>query len=159
MLVVSLFGNRRMLWAGQIVVKGSELRQMLDKIIERIKQKDKDSYFEDDSCKELAIIKYFYFWKLNWCGCGMPNNAIMTVSKFLHCMGEKELDDRKNALNAAFGVKNVYDNELLLCLAYTMDAAGLTEHGTSILWAWLTQDGEDFLYAIDEAVKNNTLDI
>jgi hypothetical protein len=131
---------------------------MLDKIIERIKQKDKDEIFEDDSCKELSIIKYFYYWKLNWCGCGTPYEAVETVGKFLRCMKEKEVEARGNMMKKAFGVKNVYDNKLLLCLAYTMDAAGFTEHGSSIGWAWLTQDGEDFLYAIDEATKNDTLD-
>ena len=73
-------------------------------------------------------------------------------------MKEKEVEARDNMMKEAFGVKDVFNNELLLCLAYTMDAAGFTEHGSSIGWAWLTQDGEDFLYAIDEAEKNDTLE-
>ena len=133
--------------------------KMLDAIIERIKKKDKNNYFDDEeTCKELAIIKYFHYWKLNWCGCGTPYKAVETVGKFLRCLEARGLEDRREELEKAFGAKSIYENDLLLCLAYTMDAAGLTEHGSSIAWAWLTQAGEDFLYAINEAIKNDTLD-
>lgn len=133
--------------------------EMLDAIIERIKKNDKNNYFEEDETrKELAIIKYYHYWKLNWCGCGMPYQAVETVGKFLRCLEKDEVDERKEAMEKAFGTRSVYDNELLLCLAYTMDAAGLTDHGSSIGWAWLTQDGKDFLYAINEAIINDTLD-
>ena len=48
----------------------------------------------------------------------------------------------------AFGVESIYDNPLLLALAYSMDAAGFTEHGSSIGGAWLTPEGEMFLLVL-----------
>ena len=58
-----------------------------------------------------------------------------------------------------FGVESVYESALLLCLAYELDRAELIEHGTSIGYSWLTQDGEYFLWAIQEAWKNDCLDV
>lgn len=49
-----------------------------------------------------------------------------------------------------FSVKNVYENSLLLCLAYAMDAAGFTEHGSSISNAWLTDEGKMFLEVLQK---------
>lgn len=36
-------------------------------------------------------------------------------------------------------------NELLLCLDYALDAAGFTDHGSSIGGAWITKKREMFL--------------
>ena len=55
----------------------------------------------------------------------------------------------RNLMMARFGVESVYDNELLLCLAYTMDAAGFTEHGSSIGGAWISEEGEMFLWLLE----------
>ena len=49
-----------------------------------------------------------------------------------------------------FGVKFVYDDKLLLCLAYTLDAAGFTDHGSSIGGAWLTDEGKMFLWLLEQ---------
>ena len=49
-----------------------------------------------------------------------------------------------------FGVKYVYDDKLLLCLAYTLDAAGFTDHGSSISGAWLTDEGKMFLWLLEQ---------
>jgi hypothetical protein len=48
-----------------------------------------------------------------------------------------------------FGVQTVYDNELLLCLAYTLDAAEFTEHGSGIGGAWITSEGKMFLWLLE----------
>ena len=67
---------------------------------------------------------------------------------------------RKERLCEKFGVDNVYDNNLLLCLAYTLDAAELTEHGSSIGGAWLTEEGRMFLWLLEqnEELKENQND-
>ena len=57
---------------------------------------------------------------------------------------------------ARFGVESVYDNELLLCFAYAMDAAEFTEHGSSIGGAWITEEGEMFLWLLEQ---NKELDV
>ena len=94
-----------------------------------------------------ALIKYFYYDRLRWCGCGVPEDAKKAVRDFLDAY--KDFDNRERKLNEYFGVQSVYDSPLLLCLAYTLDAAEFTEHGTSIGGAWLTEDGEDYLYCLE----------
>ncbi len=139
-------------------VKANE-ELMAEKIINHIRKKDPESYktyrFEPDDI--LTIIKYYYYDRLKWCGCAQPGDAMRCVFKFLNALKEK--DNREEAFKGAFGVEHVYDNDLLLCLAYSMDAAGLTDHGSSINWCWLTEDGEYFCWAIEQAEKLEELDI
>lgn len=134
---------------------------MTEEIIKYLKKKDPDFEemwsFEPDDI--TAIIKYYYFKQLDWCGCGVPGDAMRTIAKYLRALKEEELDNRAKIFQESFGCDRIYKNDLLLCLAYTLDASGFTEHGSSILWPWLTIDGKYFLYAIEEAEKNNELDI
>lgn len=134
---------------------------MTDDIIAYLKAKDK--HFEDWSSREpddiTAIINYYYFNRLNWCDCGSPESAMRAIGKYLRAIKEEEIKDRAKILRESFGCDRLYENDLLLCLAYTLDNAGFTEHGGSILYPWLTKDGEYFLYAIEEAEKRNELDI
>ena len=109
-------------------------------IIAYLKSKDPDGmecfeYEPDDANK---IVKYYYYERLNWCGCGLPETAVDTVAKFLEAMAETEIDNRHRKLKEYFKVRFIEDDPLLLCLAYTMDGAGFTDHGSSIRWAWLT---------------------
>lgn len=128
----------------------------IKEIYERIKSKEykkgnKDFSYNVDQGYENeynTLMDYFYYDRLKWCGCGDPIEAKLTVRKFLDAHREWESKEKK--LKEYFGVKSVYDNSLLLCLAYTMDAAEFTEHGTSISGAWLTEDGEDFLFCLEQ---------
>lgn len=128
-------------------------------INEILKHIEKDIPFDSYLCDEtdlVKIIKYYYFEKLEWCGCGLPENAISIIGKYLNCLMEKDVDPRHKVMNEAFGVRFVEDNDLLLCLAYELDRAGFTDHGSSIRWPWLTKDGEYFLWAIQMAEETNT---
>jgi hypothetical protein len=134
---------------------------MTEDIIKYLKKKDPDfekmwSYESDDI---TAIIKYYYSQQLNWCGCGCPCDALRTIAKYLRALKEEDPDKRAKIFQESFGCDRIYKNDLLLCLAYALDAAEFTEHGSSILWPWLTVDGEYFLYVIEEAEKNGELDI
>lgn len=104
---------------------------------------------------------FFYYEKLKWCGCGDPDMAKRVVRDYLRILNEDDLYYKKtnNANNAysrkckmfseRFGVQTVYDNELLLCLAYTLDAAEFTEHGSGIGGAWITSEGKMFLWLLE----------
>lgn len=104
--------------------------------------------------------KFFYYEKLNWCGCGDPEAAKRVVRDFLHILYTYKKDETKdwnvkyqkqrNMMMARFGVESVYDNELLLCFAYAMDAAEFTEHGSSIGGARITKEGEMFLWLLEQ---------
>ena len=119
------------------------------------------NYYKEELIDECE--KFFYYEKLNWCGCGDPEAAKRVIRDFLRILYDYHKDDnfdssynrkRKN-LKERFGVDNVYDNELLLCLAYTLDAAEFTEHGSSIGGAWTTKEGEMFLWLLNQ---NDELD-
>ena len=128
--------------------------ERIKEIFERIKaienKKGNETFsYNVDHCFETeleTLMDYFYYERLNWCGCGNPEEAQTAILNFLDA--HEEFDNREEKLKKYFGFKYVYDNPLLLCFAYTMDAAGFTEHGTSIGGAWLTEDGEDYLYCL-----------
>lgn len=113
-------------------------------------------YDEEELIKECE--DFFYYEKLNWCGCGDPDAAKKTIRDFLRILYDSCKDEdfdtfynrKKNNLKERFGVDSIYDNELLLCFAYTMDTAGFTEHGGGIGGAWVTNEGEMFLWLLNQ---------
>lgn len=94
--------------------------------------------------RELRVaIQHYYFDMLDWCGCGKPWDAMLEIAKFLECIQAG---------------KPFPEGPLALCLAYELDRAGFTEHGTGIYGCWLTEEGEQFLGAIREAEKMGILE-
>ena len=125
-----------------------------------------DSYYDEQLMKECE--DFFYYEKLNWCGCGSPDIVKKVIRDFLWILNitsnawnfdrnkrNKLYKLRDEAFEDRFGVKSVYDNELLLCLAYTLDAAEFTEHGSSIGGAWIDEEGKMFLWLLE---RNEELD-
>lgn len=107
------------------------------------------------------IIYNFYFKKLNWCGCGAPALALKTVRDYLNVTSNMydNYENRCKMRKQLFGVNTVYDNGLLLCLAYTLNAAELTEHGSSVGGAWLTEEGEMFLWCLNHIQNIDDYDL
>lgn len=105
-----------------------------------------NSYYEELLIEECE--NFFYYERLNWCGCGDPDIAKRVIRDYLEVIKDKF--DNNVTFENKFGVKSVYDNDLLLCLAYTIDAAGFTEHGSSISGAWLTEEGKMFLWLLQQ---------
>ena len=132
---------------------------MLDEILAHIKKDDmwKDECFYLNYESDLtAILKWYYFEKLGWCGCGNPEEAMLTIAKYLEARSlEYPANDEK--LKEYFPDGD--NNNLVLCLAYELDRVGFTEHGSSVYSCWLTDDGKYFLWAIQEAEKTDELDI
>ena len=131
---------------------------MIDKIIEHIMKHDKWEYFsrEESESDLMAIVNYYYYMILKWCGCGDPATACRTIKELLYAFSD--FDNREARLMESFGVDSLCDDPLVLCLAYALDAAGFIEHGTSIGCSWLTDDGKYFLWAINEADQSEELD-
>lgn len=130
----------------------------------------KNKYPFDDYDKELY--DYFRYEVLNWCGCGTPEEADKEVLKYLNLIDERFIlsdnpndhyeyianfsswyDQYKSTCKEYFGCETIYDNPLLLCLAYTMDAAGFSEHGSGIGGAWITGRGKIYRYAIQKHLE------
>lgn len=112
---------------------------------------------EDDLIEEC--IKFFYYEKLNWCGCGAPYIAKRVIRDFLNTLNVIYMDESNDwklkskkldeMMKERFGVESIYDNELLICFAYAMDAAEFTEHGSSIGGAWISDEGRMFLWLLE----------
>lgn len=134
---------------------------MLTEIFNHIKKDQKFEYYNeytsclDESPELIAIIKWYYFEKLEWCGCGRPGDGMRAIAKYLESRSLTYPENDKK-LEEYFPYE---DDSIVLCLAYELDRAGFTEHGSSIYGCWLTTDGEYFLWAIQEAEKQDILDI
>lgn len=115
-------------------------------------------YYEEELIKECE--DFFYYEKLKWCGCGNPEKAKKVIRDFLNILytdsKDKENDwmtrckNQEFMIENRFDVRSIYGNELLLCLAYTLDAAEFTEHGSSIGGAWITEEGKMFLWLLEQ---------
>ena len=121
---------------------------MLEKILNHLKDLG-----EEHNSGIKSILYYYYYIKLGWCGCGDVSAALTAIKKYLYSISDSESRDER--LKEEFDVDTIFDNNLLLCLAYALDAAEFTEHGISIGRAWLTQDGEYFLWALQHATEKD----
>lgn len=97
-----------------------------------------------DDCKDC-----FWSEELHWCGCGDTDKAATAIRDYLiACWRWIDLCNKphpKKPIREYFDCDYVFEDRLLLCLAYAMDAAEFTEHGTSINGAWITDKGKVFL--------------
>lgn len=98
------------------------------------------NYYCDEELMEECE-NFFYYEKLCWCGCGDPDSAKKVIKEYFRAVKARRVD---------------VNNDLVLCLAYTMDAAGLTDHGSSIRGAWLTDEGEMFLWLLEQNSNERT---
>jgi len=115
-----------------------------------------NDYTNDELVSEC--VDFFYFEKLHWCGCGDPDSAQKAIRDYLNIIYKyrttsdfkaawsTKIEDMKNV----FGYGDIYDNTFFLCFAYALDAAELTEHGTSIGGAWPTNEGVMFLTVLNQ---------
>lgn len=115
----------------------------------------KEGLDDDDLVDKL---KEMYDDKLGWCRCGNPRDALVAVYKYLSAI-QYEHEYAQEYLEASFGVKNIWDNSLLLCLAYECDRACLTQHGSSIYGAWPDWNGIRFIMYLETLIiHGRTLD-
>lgn len=137
-----------------------DIQKILDYIIDTypdscLAWKKDNEPFSHVAYTSEECIDFFFHERLKWCGCGWPEGAKRCIRDFLDILSIDYVDaegykKRAAAMKQRFGVESVYDNELLLCLAYALDAAEFTEHGSGIGGAWLTEEGKMFLYALKQ---------
>lgn len=89
------------------------------------------------------------------CGCGSNYMAVLALNKFLSTQMNNPLvtdEDRKQHLE-----DTVYREDLLgqafWFIAYVLDAAGFTEHGSGIRHGWLQGKGAILVFLIGESMK------
>jgi hypothetical protein len=71
----------------------------------------------------------FYFGRLKWCGCGDPTDPLRELLASLQAVRDRGDDLPK------------IDHFRI----YALDSYGLTEHGVSVRYAWLSEDGKAVL--------------
>lgn len=124
----------------------------------------KETYNDNERWTIDYIIEQAYstfrYEVLKWCGCGdveMSNRTLLHVLESIYNEpeGKKYLD----YMEQYFGITSVYDNPLLLLVAYNLDAVGLTEHGSSIGGAWLTTKGQVCKWLLRKLDEKGDLDV
>lgn len=122
-----------------------------------IAENEKTNGFDPDNVPIDELItecsEFFLYGILGSCGCGCPEISIEAVCDYLDIVDLRhtESDDKFNKyanfdkakllMQKKFHAKYVSDNPLLQFMAYTLDDAGLTDHGSSIEGAWITDLG------------------
>lgn len=112
------------------------------------------NHLYSDEQLEKECINFFWYEKLNFCGCGTPNAVKKCIRDYLNIINDVKNEDysyseQAKRMKERFGFEAVYDNELLMCFAYTLDVAEFTEHGTAINACWLTEEGKMFLFLLN----------
>ena len=77
--------------------------------------------------------------RLDFCGCGEPGRVVKCMREYLNAVAIDDFDDRGDRIS------DMLHDDAYLIMAYICDQHGLTDHGTSILGAWITRKGEEWL--------------
>lgn len=83
----------------------------------------------DDS---TGVLDSLVSTELGWCGCGSPDRVDEMMLAYLRWVAVEECPRAESGVH----------EDAVLLLAYIADKLGWTEHGGSVLSAWLTEDGK-----------------
>ena len=111
-----------------------EFLKFADRIREKLDEQDgqemTDETIEEEVMRELGL-----------CGCGDPWTFVRQLAEYL-----KNVRDRV----PMFEGENL---EKFIAYMYLCDDRGLTEHGSSVLGAWLTDKGKELLKRLEQEGK------
>ena len=103
---------------------------------------------EAEMSKEDQLIALAQKYKLPCCGCGDPQGALHA---YRFALQQSEKGD------GLYGhLAQIYREDLEYVLAYVLDTAGLTEHGSGVMGCWLTAKGKKFLEEYAEIVAHES---
>lgn len=99
-----------------------------------------DGIFDYETMKDFLHYEIF-----KWCGCGMPEEADKAVLTYLESLKYFSLSNNTTEPTKTITIEpGTFEGILWLCLMYTVEVAGLTDHGSSIYGSWLTTKGMAF---------------
>jgi hypothetical protein len=93
-------------------------------------------------------IGYLYYYVLNFCGCGSPDAILDYLTDIFECM--EDVDHPHGALMFSHNkylekFYDIYDKWLYYEFTLKwMDTLGWIDHGTSIYYSFLTEEGEEW---------------
>jgi hypothetical protein len=83
---------------------------------------------------------------LMFCGCGDPDSAWETVREYLECYEKWGIACHDGTcIDIAASYQPKLETGADWIVAYVLDHAGLTEHGSNVRGAWLTEGGDEAL--------------
>jgi hypothetical protein len=83
-------------------------------------------------------LEEIWYNELGFCGCGLPDETRDWLADILSAIDSKEFNDIEKAVKEKPWLATAF-------LMYVLDAAGYTEHGSSVGRAWLTDKGKEAL--------------
>ena len=117
------------------------------------------SDFKNEYCEDMLVsylMDFFAFEILNMCGCGIPENTYEVIRRVLNIRNEWSEDklsyeDVQEKYKSELRVDTdiSIDYGLLQFMLYTLDSAGLLEHGSSIGGCWLSSLGKMYLTVLN----------
>ncbi len=124
-----------------------------------LKRKDFEDYLNDVKTPEEKfneIFNYFNFYLLGLCGCGAPDDTIKAVMDYLNIVKvnhERNFNEGRKLLKEIFDIDDVCSDPVLQFMAYILDDKELTDHGSNISGAWITDLGEALLWCFNIYLK------
>lgn len=123
-------------------------------------------YIDDQTISTLLedTVDFFSYEVIGLCECGCINTTIKSIRNYLSILNDwsndiknskclwkdnSPISNRKHKMKELFGVEDSCDDPLVQYLAYTIDTIGLSEHGSSISGAWITDLGRMCLYVFN----------
>lgn len=100
--------------------------------------------FDSEEERLLCHLYQIVYGDLGFCGCGWPDEGLASVHELLLSFNGDDWQQRQATVTRLLpkdGVRHI--------VLSTLDRAGLMEHGSSILSAWLTARGKWWLYAVE----------
>lgn len=110
-------------------------------------------YYESpiDGCDYNNPADEFWFALLGFCGCGINDHLMHKMFDYLcYCEWWRDNLDINDMAVIREKMRSIGDEEFVSLLAYIADSKELTQHGTSINGAWLTDSGKEWLRRLKE---------
>lgn len=119
-------------------------------------------------CSDFVLYELLHF-----CRCGCPKNTMVAICDYLDIVEfghmakvdrngkvirasyHSNLIDAQKQMQEKFKVAHVTDNPILQYMAYVVDDLGLTEHGTNINDAWITDLGKMCKFVLRLRIEND----
>lgn len=97
-------------------------------------RQDDGEFLDEDGVTWSSLESWFFIGILNGCGCGTSEELSKKGIELLKDIAIPERDYNRFAI--------YYNDSFWELFMHWFDSAGLTEHGTSIFGAWLTDKGK-----------------
>jgi len=122
---------------------------------------DKNYHYNDDELI-IELLDFFKYEIIGLCSCGDPNMCMKDIRDYLEILNTYDIEcttlefkqsykNKQFSFKQRFKCESMFENSLLLFMAYIIDKKELTEHDGSIGSAWITDLGRMCLQVLKKA--------